>query len=73
MYTVSVAPAFPAASPRPAASIQGDVALSFTCDPEKAHALIAQAMDEIMRLQVSKVAQLSTYLAMWSYHRLQHR
>ena len=53
VYTVSIRPGFPATSPAMMDEIHGDVALTFVCDPDKAHALVDQALEEIARLQVS--------------------
>ena len=52
VYTVSIKPGFPATSPALTDTIQGDIALTFICDPDKAHVLIDQALEEISRLQV---------------------
>ena len=68
VYTVSMKPGFPATSPALIDEIQGDIALTFVCDPEKAHLLIDQALEEISRLQVACTLQLSCWtltLATW--------
>ena len=59
VYTVSMKPGFPATSPALIDEIQGDIALTFVCDPEKAHLLIDQALEEISRLQVASTLHLS--------------
>jgi hypothetical protein len=47
-----VAPNFASTAPRELKRLQGDVSISFSCDPEAAHRLIDIALAETLRLQV---------------------
>lgn len=55
VYTVSVAPSFSAEAPCSTKNYtDGDVAITFSCDPDNAHRLIEMALCEMERLQVCR-------------------
>lgn len=52
VYTVAVGPNFSSSSPNELKRLQGDVSISFSCDPDSARRLIDMALAETQRLQV---------------------
>eukprot|EP00898_Chlorokybus_atmophyticus_P001425 jgi/Chlat1/2283/Chrsp17S02583 len=51
IYTVTVSPFFGGAPPRKPGILRGDMAISFTCDPQSASKLVDLALNELEELQ----------------------